>query len=165
MVSHGYSDAVCKVFFTPDDDITSLLIAMIDAEEKFVYGAMYMFTDKKVAQAMINAHHRGVKVQLIIDQISMTSCGKGKFLKEHTVPLLVHRTEDFNPYSMALMHHKFFIFGCSTDQKSWVWTGSWNCTLRASKHNDENVLIISDDDVIAAYLDYFITLQNKLIKD
>lgn len=158
------SFAVCQVFFTPQDDITQLLITMIEAEKKSIDGAMYMFTDKKVAQAIIQAKERGVQVQLVLDQISMASCGKGRFLQEHGVSIVVHRTEDFNPYSMALMHHKFFIFGCNREQKAWLWTGSWNCTLRATQHNDENVLIIDDVQVIDTYRNYFIQLHKKLLE-
>lgn len=154
---------LCQAFFTPKDDLTALFIKMIDAEEKSIHGAIYMFTDKKIAQAMINAKNRGIQIHLILDQISMASCGKGKFLQESGVPVLVHRTEDFNPYSMALMHHKFFIFGCNKDKKSWLWTGSWNCTLRASQHNDENVIILDDAAIIAQYLTNFECMQNRVL--
>ncbi|MBP6870149.1 hypothetical protein KBC04_04665 [Candidatus Babeliales bacterium] len=154
---------LCQAFFTPHDDVTSMFIAMIDAEEKSIHGAIYMFTDKKVAQAIINAKKRGVEILLIFDQISMTGCGKGKFLQENGVPLLVHRTEEFNPFTMALMHNKFFIFGCNRDKKSLLWTGSWNCTLRATQHNDENVLILDDALIVAQYEQNFYRLYHKIL--
>ncbi len=156
------SFALCKAYFTPQDDVTALCIAMIDAEQKSIHGAIYMFTDKKVAQALVNAKKRGVDVQIILDQISMVTCGKGTFLQENGVPVFVHRTQGYNPYTMALMHHKFFIFGSNQDNKSWLWTGSWNCTLRASAHNDENVIVLDDELVIATYLDSFKRLQARL---
>ena len=155
--------AWCQAYFTPDDDITSLFIKVVDAEQKSIHGAIYMFTDKKIAQALINAKKRGVDVQIILDQISMASCGKGKFLQENGVPVYVHRTEAFNPYTMALMHHKFCVFGCNTNNKQLLWTGSWNCTLRATAHNDENVLVLDDELMIKKYLDCFFKLQNRLI--
>jgi cardiolipin hydrolase len=158
----SWSLALCQAFFTPQDNITSIFISMIDAETKSIDGAIYMFTDKKIAQAFVNAKNRGVDVQLILDQISMTACGKGKFLQENGVPVFVHRTEGFNPYTMALMHHKFFIFGCNKDQKSLLWTGSWNCTLRGTAHNDENVMVLDDAQMIAGYRGCFTRLQNRL---
>lgn len=154
--------AVCQAFFTPQDDLTTLLIEMVNAEQKSIHGAMYMFTDKKIAQALINAKKRGVDVQLIIDQISMASCGKGKMMQENGVIVFVHRTDGFNPYSSALMHHKFFIFGCNKSDKSWLWTGSWNCTLRATGHNDENVLVLDDLQVIVDYRACFDRLLTRL---
>jgi len=155
-------DALCKAYFTPKDNLTSLFITMIDAEQESIRGAVYMFTDKKIAQALINAHKRGVKILIILDQISMSATGKGKLLQEHGVPVMVHRTFEFNPYTMALMHHKFFIFGSNIDQKSWLWTGSWNCTVRATEHNDENVLLMDDDDIIAQYCHCFDLLQVRV---
>lgn len=130
-------------------------MGFIEAEKKSIHGAMYMFTDKKVAQALVNAKNRGVTIQLIIDQISMTSYGKGKFLQEQGISIMVHRTQEFNPYTMALMHHKYFVFGCNKNNAPLVWTGSWNCTLRATQHNQENVLILDDASVVASYLNNF----------
>ena len=155
--------ALCQAFFTPQDDITSIFINMIDAETKSIHGAIYMFTDKKIAQALVNAKKRGVDVQMILDQISMSSCGKGKFLQENGVPVHIHRTEGFNPYTMALMHHKFFIFEANKDQKSFLWTGSWNCTLRATQHNDENVIVLDDEEIIKIYQENFKRLQERLL--
>lgn len=155
--------ALCQAFFTPQDNVTELCIKMIDEEEKSILGAIYTFTDKKIAQAIINAKNRGVEVLLILDQISMTTCGKGKFLIENGVPVVVHTTEEFNPYTTALMHHKFFIFGLNLDKKSYLWTGSWNCTLRATKYNQENILICDEPEIIKQYTDNFYRMRNNLL--
>ncbi len=153
---------VPQVFFTPQDNLTSIFISMIEAEQKSIHGAIYMFTDKKIAQALINAKDRGVDVQIILDQISMSGCGKGRLLQDNGVSIFVHRTEEFHPYTMALMHHKFFIFGLNKDDKSLLWTGSWNCTLRATARNDENVLVLDDQSIIQYYQDYFQKLLSRL---
>jgi phosphatidylserine/phosphatidylglycerophosphate/cardiolipin synthase-like enzyme len=153
----------CQAYFTPQDDITAILIKFIDEEHRSIYGAMYMFTDKKVALALVNAQKRGIDVQIILDQISMASFGKGKFLQENNIPVYIHKTEEFNPYTMALMHHKFFIFGSNKDQKALLWTGSWNCTVRATQYNDENVIVLDDEVVIKSYINQFLRLQNNLI--
>src|SRR3990167_8141272 len=61
--------AFSKAFFTPGHDLTKIFLERIDAEKKSIYGAMYMFTDKKIAQALIGAKKRGIDVQMVIDQI------------------------------------------------------------------------------------------------
>ena len=66
---------------------------------------------------------------------------------------------------MALMHHKFFIFGQNKDDRSLLWTGSWNSTLRATQHNDENVIILDDEQVVATYLANFCKLKERLLSD
>ena len=155
-------DAFCQAFFSPCDNLTVLFIERIAAEKKSIYGAIYMLTDKKISQALIDAKNRGVDVQIIIDQISMCSCGKGKFLQEAGVPVFIHKTQEFNPYTMPLMHHKFFIFGCNKENVSVLWTGSWNCTVRGTQHNNENVVILDDQAVIQQFLEKFTTLKAKL---
>ncbi|MGZ6255152.1 MAG: phospholipase D-like domain-containing protein [Candidatus Chromulinivorax sp.] len=157
-----YGLGFATAYFTPKDDLTALALDYIKAEKKSIDVAMYMFTDKKIAQALVDAKNRGVLVQVIVDQISMTSCGKGRFLQEHGVIVFVHRTMDFNPYTMALMHHKFFIFGCNKDDQSLLWTGSWNCTVRATQYNDENVLVLDDQGLILQYQNYFKSLKERL---
>jgi phosphatidylserine/phosphatidylglycerophosphate/cardiolipin synthase-like enzyme len=159
----GSIQSYCKAFFAPIDNLTVLLIERIVAEKKSIYGAVYMLTDKKISQALIDAKKRGVDVQIIIDQISMCSCGKGKFLQEAGVPVFVHRTQEFNPYTMPLMHHKFFVFGCNTDNKALLWTGSWNCTVRGTQHNDENVILVDDLGAIQQYLNMFEQLKKRLL--
>src|SRR3990167_1486864 len=79
---------------------------------------IYFLSVQKIAQALIGAKKRGIDVQMVIDQICMTSCGKGKMLQENGIPVYVHRTLEFNPYTMPLMHHKFFIFGCNKEKKN-----------------------------------------------
>jgi len=159
----SYGLAVCQAFFAPDDNLTSLFITHIDAEQKSIYGAIYMLTDKKIAQALVNAKKRGVDVQLIIDQASMGSCGKGRFLQEQGVPVVVHSTLYFNSYTTPLMHHKFFIFSCNKDDVSLLWTGSWNCTVRGTKQNDENVIILDDAVTIQKFYDQFFLMQDRLL--
>lgn len=159
----GSIQSYCKAFFAPIDNLTTLLIERIAAEKKSIHGAVYMLTDKKIAQALIDAKKRGIDVQIIIDQISMCSCGKGKFLQEAGVPVFVHRTQEFNPYTMPLMHHKFFVFGCNADNKALLWTGSWNCTVRGTQHNDENVILVDDPVAIQQYLDMFMQLKKRLL--
>ena len=136
---------------------------LVECEQKSIFGAVYMFTDKKIAQALINAKKRGVDVQIVVDQISMMSYGKGKYLQEQGIPVFVHASENCNPYTMSLMHHKFFIFGLQKDLDcSLVWTGSWNCTVKGSLHNNENVIITDDPDIFTLYCQQFQILRQAL---
>jgi len=161
---HGTNLAWSQAYFTPCDDLRKLCIEYIDAEKKSIHAAIYMFTDKKIAQALINAAKRGVEIVMIFDQISMSGYGKVRLLQEQNITVYIHRTIDFNAYTMALMHHKFFIFGCNKENKPLVWTGSWNCTIRASAYNDENVIVLDDALVIERYENCFNQLRNRLLK-
>lgn len=161
-----YSNVVfslSQVFFTPRDDIKKNLIDLIKHERKSIEAAVYMFTDKQIAQSLVDAYMRGVKVSVILDQVSMDRFGKGQFLQNNGVSVFVHRTEAFNPFSSPIMHHKFFIFGMNDIYKrSLVWTGSFNCTVSASKINDENVLVSDDLAMIQEYQECFNRLMRRL---
>jgi len=164
LVYGAYNFGLCTAFFAPNDNLTALLIESIQAEKKSIYAAVYMFTDKKIAQSLIDAQKRGVDVQVVIDQISMSSYGKGKFLQDNGITVFIHKTQEFNQYCTPLMHHKFFVFGFNKNDQSLVWTGSWNCTVRGTKCNDENVLVLDDQSIVQAYLQAFELLKNRILK-
>ena len=156
--------SLCKVYFTPRDDIKSQLIQLIKAERKSIHGAMYMLTDKIIAQTLIDAYVRGVDVNIILDQISMTErFGKGQFLQNNGITIFVHKTEYMSSFSMPLMHHKFFIFGLNgACNKSLLWTGSFNCSVAAATIHDENVLVTDDQYAITEYRNCFKQLAIRL---
>lgn len=155
-----------QVYFTPRDDIRSHLIQTINEERKSVDGAVYMLTDKTIAQALADAFVRGVKVRLVLDQISMGErYGKGLWLAARGIAIFVHTAASINQFLLPLMHHKFFVFGWNArTQSSLAWSGSFNCTASASTIHDENVFITSDSFVIAQYRECFSMLLQKLQK-
>jgi len=152
------------VYFTPRDDIKAQLVELIKAERKSIDAAMYMLTDKVVAQALIDAYVRGVQVTLVLDQVSMSErFGKGVMLQKSGIKVFVHKTETFNSFSMPLMHHKFFIFGMNdSSKKSLLWTGSFNCSVAAATLHDENVIVCDDVVIIAEYRKCFKQLTARL---
>ncbi|MCX5923871.1 MAG: phospholipase D-like domain-containing protein [Candidatus Dependentiae bacterium] len=154
-----------QVFFTPRDDIRSQLIRLIKEERKSIDGAIYMFTDKTMAQALVDAYVRGVKVRIVLDQISMGErYGKGSFLQKNGVVVFVHTAPlSFNAFTTPIMHHKFFIFGLNEKtNKGLLWTGSFNCTASASSLHDENVMVTDDVSAIQEYQQCFLQLVNRI---
>lgn len=145
--------SLCTVYFTPRDDLKSLLIEFIKEEQKSIDCAMYMFTEKTIAQEILQAYLRGVKVRILLDPISMdTKYGKGLFLKNNGMHICVFEPAFSNAYLTPIMHHKFFIFGHNQRfQRSLVWTGSYNCTSSASRLHEENAIITDDVGAIAEY--------------
>ncbi|QQR49797.1 DUF1669 domain-containing protein [bacterium] len=160
------SDSVwCKhqVFFAPGDKPGNELIKMIDQAKKKIHAAVYMFTDNKIAIALINAHKRKVDVQIIVDKTTVESIyGKAQVLQENGISVFVYHPLSSKPTSdniyqkyPALMHHKFAII----DDK--LWTGSFNWTRSANYRNEENALILADKHLHAAFSDRFETLKEK----
>jgi len=90
VIPPDYLESKSFVYFSPDDKPTDKLIELISTAKHKIHAAVYMITDQKIAQALVDAKARGVDVQLIVDKSSVdTAYGKGPFLKKNKVSLYV----------------------------------------------------------------------------
>ena len=100
----------------------------------------YSFTSYPIAEALIDAQKRGVKVEAIIDakQIHEKKVKIGLIAKGGVAVYLdrVH----------AIAHNKVMIIDGKT-----VITGSFNFTNAAEEHNAENLLILDDAALATEY--------------
>jgi phosphatidylserine/phosphatidylglycerophosphate/cardiolipin synthase-like enzyme len=153
----GHSEA----YFSPDDHPTNKLLALINGAKSKIYAAVYMITDKNIAQALIDAKNRGVDVQVIIDQTSMNSdFGKGKELKNGAIELFVFephqkKTRHKQKFGGAIMHNKFALID------NQLWNGSFNWTKSANIRNQENVIITDDKDMYQKFEKHFAIIKNR----
>jgi len=141
-----------QAFFSPRGGCISAIVNLIRQSEKSIDVAIYSFTSRKIAKALVDAHKRGVKVRVIIDY------GNGK--SRYCVAPVLERAGIEVRYKRGsgggLMHHKYAIY----DGKV-VSTGSFNWTSNAEKRNDENLVIIKGDyKLVRKYQENF----NKLWK-
>lgn len=103
--------------------------------------AAYGLTSKPVAEALIAANARGVKVRVLADAKSnRRKFSIAQVLANRGIPV---RLND----RYAIMHNKFMVIGSDTVQ-----TGSFNYTQAAAKSNAENVIVIHGDrEVVRQY--------------
>lgn len=157
----GYLFCQTEVLFSPTDKPTKRLLELIRASKKRIYAAVYMITDKTIADALIEAKiKRGVDVQIITDKITYeSSFGKGKRLLEQGIPLFIYHSQPAKKNAFfpngPIMHHKFALFD---DTK--LWTGSFNWTASANRSNQENVVITDDLTVCTRFHNCFEQLKN-----
>ncbi len=130
------------VCFTPPSGCSEKIIEEINSSKVSVYVQAYGFTSKTIADSLIKAHLRGVKVQVILDRSNMSKKGYSKLmdLKEAGIDISL----DIVP---GIAHNKVMII----DEKK-VITGSFNFTEAADKRNSENVIIIEDKETVKQYL-------------
>lgn len=145
-----------ELAFTPRDDAESLLVGVIERARHSLHVQAYAFTSKRIANAMVAAHRRGVKVQVLADA-HMNRNPKGNalpILLAGGVPVAVE-TE----YNAA--HNKVLIAdadgpGCA------VFTGSYNFTWSAQNRNAENVIVLRGHCELAqAYRDNWLAHRRK----
>ena len=120
--------------FSPSPQAVMLVQRTIGKAKQSIDVAAYSFTSYKVADALIKAHERGVKVRVLLDK------GQGKRhykaieeLLAAGIPIRINR-------HYAIMHNKYLII-----DKNTVETGSFNYTQNAEKHNAENVIVIKNN--------------------
>ena len=100
----------------------------------------YSFTSASIAKALLDAHTRGVQVQVILDKSQRTEkYSSADFLANQGVPTMIDANH-------AIAHNKVIVIDGET-----VVTGSFNFTKAAQEKNAENVLIIRDPAVAAQY--------------
>jgi phosphatidylserine/phosphatidylglycerophosphate/cardiolipin synthase-like enzyme len=159
----GVAFGEARVLFSPDDDIQKELIALINSEKNYIRIAIYSFTDKEIAQALIDAKKRGVMVELVIDPSNMyVQHSKIPMLEDEGITVFAYNPEHLKPNQYTLMHHKFVIFDCCTpSQVALVWTGSFNFTRSASNKNQENVVILQHDNAIKRFESQFDLLKTR----
>ena len=147
------------VFFTPDDNIRKMLIDLIDSCPSYgkVYFAVYMFTDKKVADALDRAKKRNIDVQVITDSATK-KCEYGKIqnLIKSEIETYVYYSQSNSPFP-PIMHVKgYYINGK-------FMSGSFNCTNSASVHNHEMVFLTDEEKICSKFLRYFENLKLKCL--
>lgn len=168
--SHPF-DLICdgcvkRVLFSPDDQIQKILLHLIGAEKESIRLTAYSFTDGEVAQALIDAHDRGIRVEVIADPGTLFDrFGKIPLIKEHDIMVYIynpdHLKKDQKSLASSIMHNKFIIFGKNIAGKSLVWTGSFNWTKAAHKRNQENVIILDDKQCVNKYAHHFELLKAR----
>ena len=125
-----------SAYFSPRGGCTSEIVRLINSSKKTIDIAIYSFTSKKIAKALIDAHKRGVKVRVIIDWGN----GKSRFCVGPLLEKAGIEVRYKKGSGGGLMHNKYAIYDGKT-----VSTGSFNWTSNAEKRNDENLVVIEND--------------------
>ena len=133
-----------EVCFTPAQPCLPLIVRKIDAAAQCIYLQAYGLTSRAIAQALIRAHQRGVRVYVLVDK-SQKNDTRSQFAK--LVSAGISLRIDTKP---AIAHNKVMII----DQKITL-TGSYNWTEGAEHRNAENILVVDNVPLAKAYLDNF----------
>ncbi|MFN2241306.1 MAG: phospholipase D-like domain-containing protein [Anaerolineae bacterium] len=142
------NDDPILVFFTdpayPDDPadhrdgLDEALAADIDRAQASVDVAAYDFDLESVAEALVAAYRRGVRVRMVTDSDNTEELGVRQ-LRSAGVPVI----EDGRD---AIMHNKFVVIDGQV-----VWTGSWNLTESGTYRNNNHVARIASGQLSENY--------------
>jgi phosphatidylserine/phosphatidylglycerophosphate/cardiolipin synthase-like enzyme len=163
------NDGVIKqVFFAPDHKVQDVLLHLIENEKKSIKLAAFSFTDLDIANALIAALKRGVSIEIVADPGCLQDkFGKIPMMQDHGFAIFIYdpnHKKNNKSFLVSIMHHKFIIFGKNILDKSLLWTGSFNFTKSAHRHNQENVLVLEDAKLLKKYEAQFELLKARSAK-
>lgn len=120
---------------------TQTIVTELNAAKESVLVQAYSFTSVPIAKALVDAHKRGVKIQVILDKSQRTEkYSSATFLKNAEIPTFIDDKH-------AIAHNKVMVI----DGKV-VITGSFNFTKAAEESNAENLLVIRDAGLAEKYI-------------
>jgi phosphatidylserine/phosphatidylglycerophosphate/cardiolipin synthase-like enzyme len=136
------------VYFSPDGGAEKALVQAIDQAQHSIQAAVYTFTSRTVAEALLRAGKRGVRISLILDGNDESEYSKGFYLSKKGIAVRYSRglRRRGKKISYGLMHDKFAVI-----DKDLVVTGSYNWTVSAERWNYENLLVIDSASLASRY--------------
>ena len=147
-----------RTFFSRNDAMKYALLGMILQEKKKIQMAIYQFTFRDLAQALIDMHKKGVEVEVVCDKKTFLSRADNvRNISQHGIPVFCWPKN--KPKGYQCMHHKFVIFSQNIHDKPLLWNGSFNWTYPAVRSNEENANIIEDEKLFKGYQQKFAKLK------
>ena len=127
-------------YFAAEDDTIDPIVQAIDGAHQSIYFMAFSFTQDKIGQAMIDRAKAGVELGGVFETTgsNVPTSEYGKMKKDG-----LNVYTDGNPW---VMHHKVIII----DGHITIF-GSFNFSDNAADSNDENLLIIDNPQIAAAF--------------
>ena len=130
-----------EVYFSPRGGCTEAIIKELDKAKSSILVQAHSFSSASIAKALLNAHKRGVKVEVILDMSQRTDqYSSATFLYNAGILVKIDAQH-------AIAHNKVMIIDGET-----VITGSFNFTKAAEESNAENLLVIRDKKLAERYI-------------
>jgi mitochondrial cardiolipin hydrolase len=140
-----------KVLFSPGHDIPDALTRLLDAAQNTIDICVFTISDSRLASKLMDAHERGVKVRILSDDQKTYDQGSQVFgLHQAGIPVKID-------HSRYHMHHKFGVVDARV-----AFSGSYNWTYTASSHNQENLIITTNYDIVGQYTIEFDRLWEQM---
>jgi hypothetical protein len=144
------NNPIAKALFSPEDKIQTTLIDLINSEKKSIKIAMYIFTSRNIADALINANDSDIDIELVVDG--------GQWENEYMKQVIT---------LLAKKQIKIWVYPAPTGlNQSLISNGSYNFSKSANT-SQENVTIMDDKSMIEQFTERFHKLKqlSKLIRN
>lgn len=136
-----------EVAFSPWDDAEGTVVRAISSARDQIYVQAFLLTSRRVADALLDAHARGVTVRVLADR-EMITRGAGS-----RVPAIAAAGVEVALEVRYQAAHNKIILVDPLSPRCAVLTGSYNFTRAAQSKNAENVVVMRGNRALSrAYL-------------
>ena len=130
-------------FLGPSPSMEKAVTSFIASADKTLDVCVYDLDLPEFAQALLDAHARGVKVRVIIAD---DNAAKAYAVADHLKQMEKAGMLTLAHNRSGLMHNKFMIA-----DKLRVWTGSYNLTRNCSRFNDNHAIVLESPELAENY--------------
>jgi phosphatidylserine/phosphatidylglycerophosphate/cardiolipin synthase-like enzyme len=143
----------CEAEFSPGESCRNRIVGLLDTTRETADLCVYTITDNRISRAILDAHRRGVQVRIITDDDKESDAGSDVTdLQKRGIDV----ETDHSPHQM---HHKFAVFDGTI-----LLTGSYNWTVAAAEHNQENIVVTDDPRLVAPFAGEFEKLWRRFTR-
>ena len=150
-----------EIYFGPDEDIESFILKRLNSSRETIRVMAFWFTWKPIADCLIEANNRGIKVEVLLDsrssEIKRMDVDKvnetliPEYLTKHGIP-----QEHIHIYNGELLHHKIILI-----DKETVLTGTCNFFNASINRHEEHYMSIISSELLEKFNDRFNLLKEK----
>ena len=144
-----------SIFFSPTQDLENVDIGLLERARSSIKIAMFAFTDRSIAEALMRQARSGVQIWIYRD--------RGQFEQEHAQRSQVSAILAGQPNihvrvkgSKELMHEKAFLVDDSI-----LRDGSGNWSVSAARFQDNQITVTRDASQVAAFDREFRGMWNR----
>lgn len=145
------SPELSDAYFSPGDTCRNVIIRQIQSATSQLNICVFTISDDTITNALLAAHKKGVRIQLLTDNDKSTDEGSDvDQIARAGVAVKMDTTSNH-------MHHKFMV----ADGRVLL-TGSYNWTRSAARFNHENILVTREAGVIKSFTSEFEQLWREM---
>jgi len=134
--------AETEAFFSPEEVIKESILKELDSATSTIDLAIHEITSLDMAQALVKAKQRSVKVRIVADS-------KQAKLRNSQINYLIHQgipVKVLGGKEKGVMNHRFAVFD---GKRVLIGTFDWSGT--STQWNYETILIIDESEVVAIF--------------
>ena len=134
--------AETEAFFSPEEAIKESILKELDSATSTIDLAIHEITSLDMAQALVKAKQRSVKVRIVADS-------KQAKLRNSQINYLIHQgipVKVLGGKEKGVMNHRFAVFD---GKRVLIGTFDWSGT--STQWNYETILIIDESEVVAIF--------------